>query len=86
MTKIDNTSLFHPFVIALEKLASETKGKYTFGDDLTLADVFLVPMVESSSRWKVDMSKYPVINGIVQVLKKISEFEKAEPQNQPDAE
>jgi len=72
--------------LALEKYIQDKHGKYCFGDEITLADVFLVPAIRSSARWKVDMSKFPTLDSIVKELIKIPEFEKAEPANQPDAE
>ncbi|KAJ3127178.1 Glutathione S-transferase zeta-1 [Nowakowskiella sp. JEL0407] len=35
----------------LEKVLAETSGKYCFGDEITLADVCLVPQVYNARRW-----------------------------------
>lgn len=75
----------HGFV-ALEKLLLETAGKYCVGDEVTVADLCLVPQVYNANRFKVDMSVYPTIARIELELAKLPEFEKAHPSQQPDAQ
>jgi len=70
----------------LEKALQETAGKYSVGDEVTVADLFLVPQVSNAVRFEVDMSKYPLIQRINQECLKLEAFQKAAPEVQPDAE
>ena len=40
----------------LEKLVEQTAGKYCVGDEITLADVFLIPQLFSANRFGIDVS------------------------------
>lgn len=67
-------------------LANNTStGIYCEGDEPTLADIFLVPQVYNARRWSVDMSPYPIISRIDASCLSLEEFERARPENQPDA-
>ena len=44
---------------ALEAMVAKTAGKYCVGDDVTVADICLVPQVYNANRWGVDMTKFP---------------------------
>ena len=72
---------------ALEALlaADTQRGDFCFGNTPTLADVYLVPQVESARRFKVDLSPYPAIVAIDQACARLQSFQKAAPANQPDA-
>jgi maleylpyruvate isomerase len=61
-------------------------GKFAFGDNVTLADVCLVPQVYNARRFKVPLDKYPKILAVDTACRAIPAFEKAKPENQPDAE
>eukprot|EP01017_Pseudomicrothorax_dubius_P042925 TRINITY_DN7074_c0_g1_i4.p1 TRINITY_DN7074_c0_g1~~TRINITY_DN7074_c0_g1_i4.p1 ORF type:complete len:145 (+),score=37.35 TRINITY_DN7074_c0_g1_i4:286-720(+) len=72
---------------ALEAFISKETGKYTFGDQVTLADVFLIPQALSAqARFGIDLNDYPRIAEVVKNLNELPEFEAAKPQNQPDFE
>eukprot|EP00002_Diphylleia_rotans_P019907 TRINITY_DN3849_c0_g2_i1.p1 TRINITY_DN3849_c0_g2~~TRINITY_DN3849_c0_g2_i1.p1 ORF type:complete len:213 (-),score=55.47 TRINITY_DN3849_c0_g2_i1:136-774(-) len=68
----------------LEATLKETSGRFCVGDEVTLADVCLVPQVYNAKRFNVEMEKFPTIARIDQELSKLPEFEKAQPRNQPD--
>lgn len=72
---------------ALETLlaADTRRGGFCFGTTPTLADVYLVPQVESARRFKVDLSPYPTIVAIDQACASLDAFQKAAPAVQPDA-
>ena len=72
--------------IAFEELIGETRGKYCVGDEVTLADAFLVPQLFNAARFEVDMTKYKNIREIAEALYALPEFDAAKPENQPDAE
>jgi maleylacetoacetate isomerase len=79
---------YHHWVIdgftALETLVQASP--YAFGPEVTLADVFLIPQVANARRLKVPLDAFPKIVGIEEACLKLSAFDRARPENQPDAE
>ena len=69
---------------AVEEMISP--GPYTFGNEITLADICLVPQVYNARRLKTPLDKYPKIVAIDAACNKLAAFDKARPENQPDAE
>jgi glutathione S-transferase len=59
---------------------------YACGAHLTLADVFLVPQVANARRLKVPLDKFPKIVGIEAACLALPAFDRARPENQPDAQ
>ena len=72
---------------ALEAMlhASNKRGTCCFGNSPTLADVYLIPQVESARRFKVDMARWPLISAIDAHCMTLSAFQDAAPLAQPDA-
>lgn len=72
---------------ALETLlaADRSRGDFCFGDAPTLADVYLVPQVESARRFKVDLAPYPAIVAVDAACARLDAFRRAAPALQPDA-
>ncbi|MCC4117732.1 maleylacetoacetate isomerase [Aromatoleum toluclasticum] len=72
---------------ALEALlaADKSRGAFCFGNAPTLADVYLVPQVESARRFNVDLSAYPNIVAIDRACGELDAFRRAAPALQPDA-
>lgn len=72
---------------ALEALlqADKARGVFCFSNTPGLADVYLVPQVESARRFKVDLTPYPVILAIDQACASLPAFRDAAPAMQPDA-
>ncbi|MBL7670454.1 MAG: maleylacetoacetate isomerase [Bdellovibrionaceae bacterium] len=70
---------------ATEKLLEEFSGKFCFGDELTLADLFLIPQVFTAQRFHVDLSSYPLIRKINDECLQLEAFVQAHPQLQIDA-
>lgn len=70
---------------ALEDFLKEKAGSFCFSNDLTLADLFLIPQIYNAKRFQVDMSLFPVLNKIDQFCLEKSFFKKALPENQPDS-
>lgn len=67
-------------------IAADTqRGRFSFGDTPTLADVYLIPQVESARRFKVDMARWPLISAIDKACGELEAFKKAAPMAQPDA-
>jgi len=79
---------YHHWVIegfqAFEALAQP--GPYTCGSEVTVADICLVPQVANARRMKVPLDDFPKIVGIDAACLKLEAFDRAQPQNQPDAE
>ena len=56
-----------------------------YGQTPTIADVYLIPQVESARRFKVDLSRWPLISAIDAALAEHPAFVQASPFKQPDA-
>ena len=69
---------------ALEALLGP--GPYAWGDKVTLADVCLVPQVANARRLKVPLDSFPKIVSIDAACLALPAFDRARPENQPDAE
>jgi maleylpyruvate isomerase len=61
-------------------------GPYACGTRVTLADVCLVPQVYNARRLKVPLDKYPTIVAVDAACARLDAFQRAHPDNQPDAE
>ncbi len=72
---------------ALEALlqADKERGIFCFGNAPTVADVYLIPQVESARRFKVDLAPYPAIVAIDRACAQLPAFKDAAPSVQPDA-
>ncbi|MGJ7490070.1 maleylacetoacetate isomerase [Variovorax sp. ZT4R33] len=72
---------------ALEALlATDTqRGDFCFGGAPTLADMYLVPQVESARRFKLDIALWPRVRAIDEACSRIEAFRRAAPAMQPDA-
>ncbi|KAM6201611.1 maleylacetoacetate isomerase [Rhynchocyon petersi] len=69
---------------ALEKILQSTAGKYCVGDEISMADLCLVPQVANAERYKVDLTPYPTINRINKTLLALEAFQATHPCRQPD--
>jgi maleylpyruvate isomerase len=65
--------------------ANAQRGRFSFGDAPGLADLYLVPQVESARRFKVDMARWPLITAVDAACMALDAFQKAAPAVQPDA-
>jgi maleylpyruvate isomerase len=59
---------------------------YAFGAQVTLADICLVPQVYNARRMKVPLDRFPNILSVDAACLRLAAFDKARPENQPDAE
>jgi maleylacetoacetate isomerase len=79
---------YHHWIIegfeALEAMIGD--GPYLCGKEITLADTCLVPQVANARRLKVPLEKFPKIVAADAACLKLPAFDKARPENQPDAE
>jgi maleylpyruvate isomerase len=65
--------------------ADGERGEFCAGDAPTLADVYLVPQVESARRFKVDLGRWPLICAVDAACSRLDAFRAAAPAMQPDA-
>lgn len=72
--------------IGLEKILEKHSGKFTFGNDVTAADCFLVPQVFNAKRFSVDMLPFKKIQKAFDACMSLPAFTKASPENQQDFE
>ncbi len=71
--------------MALETKLKETAGQFCYGDQISLADISLVPQVYNAKRFLLDMSAFPIITRIVDNCNEHPAFIAALPENQADA-
>jgi maleylpyruvate isomerase len=65
--------------------ADKNRGRFSFGDAPTLADVYLIPQIESARRFKVDLIRWPTICSVEKACLELDAFKNAAPHLQPDA-
>ncbi|CAF1919842.1 unnamed protein product [Brassica oleracea] len=76
----------HICLSALEKLLVNCAGKYATGDEIYLADLFLVAQVHGAMiKFKIDVEPYPTLAKCYESYKELSVFEDAVAAKQPDA-
>lgn len=84
----DIDTWYHHWIItgftALESML--TPAPYACGTHVTIADICLVPQVANARRLKVPLDKFPKIVAVDAACLKLPAFDKARPENQPDAE
>lgn len=69
---------------ATESLLSKTSGTYCVGNELTMADLFLVSQYFSAQRFQVSFTETPLVAEISQRLEALPAVAKAHPYRQPD--
>ncbi|XP_069345171.1 maleylacetoacetate isomerase isoform X1 [Eulemur rufifrons] len=69
---------------ALERILQSTAGQYCVGDEVSMADLCLVPQVANAERFKVDLTAYPTISRINKTLLSLEAFQVSHPCRQPD--
>ncbi|KAM1480508.1 hypothetical protein ACFX2I_027646 [Malus domestica] len=71
---------------ALETLLKDFDSRYATGDDVYMADVFLAPQIAVvTTRFNINMSKFPTLSRLYESYKILPEFEASLPERQPDA-
>jgi len=68
---------------AAEIVASD--GPYVFGNEVTLADAFLVPQMYNARRFNVPLDGFPKLVAIVDNCNELAAFADAAPESQSDA-
>jgi maleylacetoacetate isomerase len=62
------------------------RGPYVCGEQVTVADLCLVPQVYNARRLKVPLEKFPKIVAADAACQALAAFDRARPENQPDTE
>ncbi|WKL15369.1 maleylacetoacetate isomerase [Comamonas testosteroni] len=72
---------------AIEALLAQDgkRGSFCFGQAPGLADVYLIPQVESARRFGVDLARWPLISAVDAACSALPAFAQAAPLAQPDA-
>ena len=68
-------------MIGLEEILKTTKGSCCVGDEITIADVFLIAQVENVRRYKVEVERYSRIHEITSRLQDVPEIKASHPLN-----
>ncbi|WP_019674782.1 maleylacetoacetate isomerase [Arsukibacterium perlucidum] len=71
---------------ALEQRLQKTAGEFCYGDNITLADLCLVPQMYNALRFKLDTLEYPTISRIYHHCQQLAGFALAAPEQQSDAQ
>ncbi|MBA6327212.1 maleylacetoacetate isomerase [Colwellia sp. MB02u-6] len=72
--------------LAVEQQLKVNSGKYCFGDNITMADICLVPQVYNAYRFNLDMTAFPNICRVTENCNQHAAFIAALPENQADAQ
>ncbi|MBZ4419363.1 maleylacetoacetate isomerase [Myxococcus sp. RHSTA-1-4] len=70
---------------ALEAAVKPLAGRYCVGDEVSLADICLVPQLYGARRFAVDLTPYPTLLRIEAACNELPAFQAAHPDRQPDA-
>jgi maleylpyruvate isomerase len=77
----------HWIILGFEAIEAMIRpGPYAFGAQISLADVVLAPQVFNARRFEVPLDRFPKIAGVDAQCMKLAAFDRARPENQPDAE
>jgi maleylpyruvate isomerase len=71
---------------ALESLAAPRAGAFLFGDDVSMADVYLVPQLYNARRFGISLHPFPTLVRADASALALPAFDAARPELQPDAE
>jgi maleylpyruvate isomerase len=70
----------------LEPLLHSTAGRYSVGNQVSLADCYLVPQLYHARRYGVDLTPFPTLTRVEAACAELPAFQAAHPDRQPDAE
>jgi maleylacetoacetate isomerase len=65
-------------------VAGKQTGRYTFGDQVTVADVCIVPQIFNAQRFDCRLDHVPTVMRIFENCMQLGAFENARPEKQPD--
>ncbi|MGH1539524.1 MAG: maleylacetoacetate isomerase [Arenicella sp.] len=73
----------HKGLSAIESIIADAP--YAAGEQVTMADVYLVPQVYNAQRFNVDMTSFPKTLAVNMACQQLDSFIECLPENQPDA-
>ncbi len=65
---------------AYEKVAKPKAGAFSFGDEISMADLVLIPQVYNAKRYNLDLGAYPLVERIYTNMSKNKVFELSAPE------
>ena len=68
------------------ELARPGTGRFSHGNEPSMADCCLVPQIFNAKRYNCDLAPYPATMRVFEQCMKLEAFERAQPSKQPDAE
>jgi maleylacetoacetate isomerase len=71
-------------LVTCEKILSAHSGNYCFGDQVSAADVFLIPQLFVVKRFEIDIKPYPNIQKVQKNCESLDAFLRGHPFRQPD--
>ncbi len=72
--------------IAITEITKEIRAKFCVGDEITVADICLVPQLYNAVRFNIDLEKeFPELYQIDKNMQAVAEVAAAHPSQQPDA-
>jgi len=71
---------------ALEQRIQNTAGQFCVGDELSLADLCLIPQLYNARRFSCTTSAWPLLLRVEENCAQLPAFQKAHPNQQPDAQ
>ncbi len=69
---------------AFETMLEDTHGRYCVGDQVTMADLYLIPQIRSAREFAIDLTTMPTIVDIESACQELEAFQRAQPEKQPD--
>jgi len=71
---------------AFEKKINRSAREYCLGKRPGVVDCFLIPQVFTALRFEMNLNQYPLIKTVYKNCMQMEAFQKAAPENQPDAQ
>ena len=72
-------------IVAFDETARETRGSFCVGDQVSWADVCLIPQLYSARRFGIDLAQVPALLAIEERCQAMEAFRRASPDQQVDA-
>jgi maleylpyruvate isomerase len=66
-------------------VVTDGAGRFSHGDEVTLADLYVVPQLYGARRFGVDVALFPTLLRVEASCRDLPAFAAAEPERQPDA-
>ncbi|HEY3593171.1 MAG TPA: maleylacetoacetate isomerase, partial [Polyangiaceae bacterium] len=73
-------------LVALERMVAAIAGRFSVGDAVSLADVYLVPQLHAARRLEIDVAPFPTLLRVEGACENLPAFAAAHADKQPDAQ